>query len=72
MKLRNLTKELMKDDIIDNPDSIKKNFIEGEILPEITKVDGKETKDVNVVREVRNSYKKLMTEQRKNRSIDLF
>ena len=52
----------MTENIIENPDAIKKDFIEGEILPSITKIDQKDEADDNVVKEIRSSYKKLIKE----------
>ena len=57
IQIRKVSKDHMKGEIVSNPDSIKKNFIEGEINQEVTNTDGKEDAEVNVVKHIRDTYK---------------
>ena len=63
-------KELLKGEIVDNPDTIKKNFIDGEIIPEVAKTEGKD-REINIVRQIRDKYRKLIVEQKQKRETDL-
>ena len=69
-KLRNFLKGVVEEDIIENPEDIKHNYIEGQILPQLAKVNERD-KEVNIVKQIRDQYKLIMAEQKKYSRLNL-
>ena len=69
-KLRNFLRGVVEEDIIENPEDIKHNYIDGQILPQLATVDERD-QEGNVVKQIREQYKLLMAEERKDLQLDM-
>ena len=69
-KLRNFLRGVVEEDIIENPEDIKQNYIDGQILPQLATVNERD-KEGNVVQQIREQYKLLMAEERRHQQLDM-
>ena len=63
-------KGIVEEDIIWNPDDIKPNYIDGNILPKLATVNERD-EEGNIVQQIRDQYKLIMAEQIKYEKIDV-